>query len=185
MVSKRTIAVLVAFGLLVFCARCGAAEWFDLNDEALATFDFEKMSLPTSVAELKREFPTARRVDRSVDEEIGLARYEVRDLENVDAARFYFCDGQLYQFEVEYHGERLEKLDGVQAVLQKLIDRWGPADHAGQFRWSWYRPVYKRRADFFSWPGRAQLMITDMTWMPVVERRFQRQDAKARLDLGI
>ncbi|HEX5445979.1 MAG TPA: hypothetical protein VFW87_19275 [Pirellulales bacterium] len=166
-------------------ATCEAREPFDLNDQALATFDFEGMALPTSTAQLTREFPAARRDAERIDEEIGLECYEVDNLANADRARFYFCDGKLYQFEVEYSLPRVEKLGGMAIVLQKLVDRWGPVDHAGESRWTWQRPTYKRRADFYAWPDKAQLTMTDMTWMPIVERRIKRQDAKERLNLGI
>ena len=108
---------------------------------------------------------------------------EVRDLKNADLARFYFCDDRLYQLEIGYHLARVEKLGGMQAVLQKLIDTWGPADHAGQSRWTWQRPMYQRRADFYAWLERAQLTITDMSWMPAVAKRIERADKK-RLNLG-
>lgn len=181
---RRVAAALVAFGLLHGGTAVGAGEWFDLNDKALATFDFEGMPLPTSAAELQRQFPGAKRDRERVDEEIGLVCYEVRDLKNADVARFYFCDDRLYQLEIGYNLARIEKLGGMQAVLQKLIDTWGPADHAGQSRWTWQRPMYQRRADFYARPERAQLMITDMSWMPIVAKRIERADKKQRMDLG-
>jgi hypothetical protein len=184
---KSRLAAGVIFVLSLPLATCDlrAQEWFDLNDTALATFDFDGMSLPTSVEKLKQEFPAARRDQKRVDERIGLECYEVDDLKNAEVARFYFCDDRLYQFEVEYSLDRVAKLGGMQAVLQKLIDRWGPVDHAGESRWTWQRPMYKRRADFYAWPASAQLTITDLTWMPIVERRIRRLEAKRRLDLGI
>jgi hypothetical protein len=185
MTSKFAVGAFLVLGLGMIGAQCGAGEWFDLNDKALATFDFEGLKLPTSEEKLRREFPEARRAAGRVDEEIGLACYEVGDLKNADLARFYFCDGELYQFEVEYSLARVEKLGGMQAVLQKLVDAWGPVDHAGESRWTWQRPTYQRRADFYAWPASAQLTITDLTWMPIVSRRIQRQEEKERLDLGI
>jgi hypothetical protein len=162
-----------------------ARDWGGLDQKALATFDFEGLALPKSVDELKRDFPEARPTRERIDEEIGLECYEVGDLKDADVARFYFCDRQLYQFEVEYNLARVEKLGGMRAILQKLIDAWGPVDHAGESRWTWQRPMYQRRADFYAWPTSAQLTLTDLTYMPVVSRRIQRQDKKDRLNLGL
>jgi hypothetical protein len=183
--AKTFAGVFVALGLSLAAARSGAGEWFDLNDKALATFDFEGMALPGSPTELQRQFPHAMRDHQRVDEEIGLSCYEVRDLTNVDFARFYFCDDRLYQLEVGYSLARVEKLGGMQAVLEKLIEIWGPADHAGESRWTWQRPMYQRRADFYSWPDRAQWTITDMAWMPIVAQRIKRADEKQGLHLGL
>jgi len=179
----RAAGACLAMGFLLG-ARADAADWFDLNDKALATFDFEGMALPTSAAELQKQFPDARRDEQRVDAQIGLECYELGDLKNVDVARFYFCDGQLYQLEIVYGLARIEKLGGMQAVLQKLIDIWGPADHVGDSRWTWQRPMYKRRADFYASPERARLAITDMAWMPTIAGRIKRQDEKQRLNLG-
>ncbi|MEX0678210.1 MAG: hypothetical protein WD063_14100 [Pirellulales bacterium] len=180
----RVAGAVFVLGLLLEGAAARAGEWFDLDDKALATFDFEGMTLATSAVEFEQQFPDAKRDREPVDEEIGLECYEVRDLKNADVARFYFCDGRLYQLEIGYNLARVEKLGGMQAVLQKLVDTWGPADHAGESRWTWQRPMYKRRADFYAWPERAQLTITDMAWMPVVAQRLKRQDEKQRPDLG-
>jgi hypothetical protein len=185
MTAKWAAGLFLLLGLLPAGARSGAGEPFELNDQALSTFDFEGLALPATTAQLAREFPAARRDRQRVDDEIGLECYAVGELKNADVARFYFCDGQLYQFEVEYSLARVEKLGGMQAVLQKLIDAWGPVDHAGESRWTWQRPIYQRRADFYAWPTSAQLTITDLTWMPIVSRRIQRQEEKERLDLGI
>lgn len=178
----RAAAVVVS--ALLFDAAASAGEWLDLDNKALATFDFDGLAIPTSTANLRQQFPRARRDQERVDEEIGLECYEVRDLKNADFARFYFCDGRLYQLEIGYDLARVEKLGGMRAVVQKLIDTWGPADHVGESRWTWQRPAYMRRADFYSWPDRAQLAITDMAWMPIVTQRLKRQDEKKRLDLG-
>jgi hypothetical protein len=132
---------------------------------------------------LKKQFPLATRDHERVDDEIGLECYEVRDLKNVDLARFYFCDGRLYQLEIVYQLARVEKLGGMPALVQKLVDTWGPADHVGESRWTWQRPTYQRRADFYAWPQRAQLTITDTSWMQVVGSRIARQ--KDRIDLGL
>jgi hypothetical protein len=184
--STRLIAAVVAvLGLLFAAAQCDAGEWFDLNDKALSTFDFEGMALPGSPTELERRVPQAKRDHERVDEEIGLVCYEVRDLANVDFARFYFCDDRLYQLEVGYSLARVEKLGGMQAVVQKLVAIWGPADHAGESRWTWQRPMYQRRADFYSWPDRAQWTITDMAWMPIVAQRIKRAEEKQGLQLGL
>jgi hypothetical protein len=183
--ANSIASVLALLGLSLATAQCEAGEWFDLNDKALATFDFEGMKLPESPAELERQFPQATRDHQRVDEEIGLACYEIRDLANVDFARFYFCDDRLYQLEIGYDLPRVKKLGGMREVVQKLIDTWGPADHVGESRWTWQRPMYHRRADFYAWPDRGQLTLTDLAWMPIVDQRIKRADEKQRLNLGL
>jgi hypothetical protein len=165
---------------LLAAAGVRAGEWFDLNDKALAKLDFQGMALPANPAELLKRFPEAKRDRQRVDEEIGLACYEIGNLENADVARFYFCDGRLYQIEVGYNLARVRKLGGMRLLVQRFVDMWGPADHAGESRWTWQRPIYQRRADFYAWPELSLLTITDMSLMPVVAQRIKRQDQKDR-----
>ncbi len=190
--TKRLSASWVLSGVVCLAAITAATlvseargdEWYELNGKALSSFEFDGLPLPTSPEQLKREYPDAEPDHERVDESIGLACYVVRDLKNADAARFFFCDGQLYQFEAEYSKTRIAKLGGERAMLQKLVDTWGPADHAGESRRTWQRPMYARRADFYLWPGRAQLIITDMSWMPIVAQRVVRAEKKAPAELG-
>jgi hypothetical protein len=65
----------------------------------------------------------------------------------------------------------MEKSGGTRALLAKLIKAWGPADHVGESRWTWQRPMYSRRADFYSRPESTQLTITDTAWMTIVAGR--------------
>jgi hypothetical protein len=97
--------------------------------------------------------------------------YLVPEFSGADTARFYYCDDRLYQFEASYSLARLEKLGGAPALLRKLIATWGPVDHAGESRWTWKRPMYSRRADFYAWPDRAKLTITDLGLLRVVTAR--------------
>jgi hypothetical protein len=185
--SKRLVRVFVgtccALAWLLI-TPAGAGEWFDLNGKTLASFDFEGMALPDNVAELKQQYPDAHRDQQRVDEQVGLECYKLSDLKNADVARFYFCDDRLYQVEIVYELPRVKKLGGMQALVHKLIDTWGPADHVGQRRWTWLRLMYNRRADFYTWPDAAQLTITDVTWMPTVALRQKRLDDKQPPDLG-
>jgi len=180
------VAIAAALGCVAMlaCRAAAGREWFDLDDKALRTFDFEGLGLPASAAQLKKDFPKVQHDAQAVDGEVGLACYSVRDLKNVDLARFYFCDDKLYQVEIEYRLARVEKMGGMQTLLRKLIDTWGPADHAGQSRWTWQRPAYMRRADFYSWADSAQLVITDTTLMPVVAERVGRAEGRRRVKLG-
>ncbi|REK15733.1 MAG: hypothetical protein DWQ37_07900 [Planctomycetota bacterium] len=162
-----------------------ADEWYQINERALATFDFEGSALPADVEQLKQQFPQARPDPDRITKAAGLECYVVDGLKHADEARFYFYEGRLYQFEATYDLDRVRKMGGAQAVLQQLVDRWGPVDQVGEWRWTWQRPVYSRRADFYAWPKKnAQLTITDMSWMPVVERRTSRADSEQSIDLG-
>lgn len=181
----RAVGAGVLLGMLAWGAASHAEEWYELNEKALANIDFEGSILPANPANLLAEFPDARRERQRVDDEIGLACYEVGKLKNADAARFYFCDDRLYQLEIVYDLARVKKLGGMQAIVQQLVDAWGPADHIGESRWTWQRLTYNRRADLYSWPQRAQLTFTDMAWMPIVARRVKRADEREHLDLGL
>jgi hypothetical protein len=56
-------------------------------------------------------------------------------------------------------------------LLSRLIKNWGPVDHAGESRWTWQRAMYSRRADFYAWPDRAKLTITELGLQPIVTAR--------------
>ena len=75
------------------------------------------------------------------------------------------------------------QMGGMRLLVQKFVDMWGPADHAGESRWTWQRPMFQRRADFYAWPELSLLTITDMSLMPVVAQRLKRQDQKGRSKL--
>jgi hypothetical protein len=188
--SRRWGVVLL--GVVVAWFVCASAwnttaradDWFDLNGKALAKFDFDGTTLPTSVDGLKLKYPAAKLEPERAEQSVGLECYAVDDLPNVDVARFYFCDGHLYQFEAQYSLARIEKLGGMRFVLQRLIDTWGPVDHAGESRWTWNRPMYSRRADFYALPETAHLAITDTGWMPTVNKRMSQAEAKQPMNLG-
>ena len=165
-------------------STAGAEEPFALNGRALATLDFDGVVIPTSVDKLKETYPQAQ-VDRGRgNDQAGLVCYTVSDFPGVDSARFYFCDDRLYQFEAQYSLERLEQMGGAQSLLQELMSKWGPVDHAGQSRWTWQRPMYSRRADFYAWPRFAKLTITDTAWTPVVTARLNRTSPQPPGNLG-
>jgi hypothetical protein len=149
---------------------------FYLNEKALAKFDFEGMELPQNARQLKAQFPTAELDKDRVAGAAGLECYVLRDVKNADLARFYFCDDRFYQLEIGYKEARVEKLGGMSSVVQKLVDLWGPADHVGESRWTWQRPMYMRRADFYTRPDGGQLTLTDMALMPSVNQRLSRAE---------
>lgn len=163
--------ILASFVLLMVATGVHAATPFSLKGDALATLSFEGIDLPTSSQALLEKFPTAKLEPREADKKHGMNCYLVTDFPNADTARFYFCDDRLYQFEASYSLERLEQQGGEQALLRKLIRNWGPVDHAGESRWTWQRPMYARRADFYAWPDRAKLTITELGLMPIVTAR--------------
>lgn len=179
----RLMAALAACGFST-AAHAEAREWFDLDTKALATVTFEGLSLPTSIDELKEQFPQAKRTEDRVDRQVGLECYEVADLKSADLARYYFLDGALYQLEVVYDLPRVKQMGGMQALVQRLVDVLGPADHVGQRRWTWQRAMYLRRADFYTWPDHAQLSISDTSLMPIITSRLQRHDRHQGPDLG-
>ncbi len=144
---------------------------FELNRRALEHFDYLGQKLPATLAEFQSEFPKAQLDDERSEEKLGLVCYRIENFPMADVARFYFCDGRLYQFDAQYLQERLQKQGGMQALLRQLIKHWGPVDHAGQARWTWQRPMYSRRADFYARADMAQLTITDMAWLPIVTQR--------------
>lgn len=192
MLMKQTTAIAIFTGIAcalsaapALTATASADQWFDLDGKALSSFEFDGQPLPTSPEQLIEEYPHAQQDHERVDEAIGLTCYEVRDLKSADVARFFFCDGHLYQFEADYGDARIKELGGERAMVQKLVDAWGPVDHAGESRRTWQRPMYARRADFYIWPGRAQLLITDMSWMPIVAQRLVKSEKNDPAKLGL
>jgi hypothetical protein len=157
--------------LVVAAVNVVVAAPFSLDSDALATLNFEGVDLPTTSESLLEKFPAATLEQREDDQKHGMNCYLVTDFPNADTARFYFCDDRLYQFEASYSLERLEKQGGAQSLLRKLIKSWGPVDHAGESRWTWKRAMYSRRADFYAWPDRAKLTITELGLMPIVTAR--------------
>jgi|GEM_PF-2094172 len=170
--ALRFLRVLMASGLLVIAAgNAVAAPPFALDEDALATLSFEGIELPTSSKALLEKFPAAKPEQQEDVQKHGMSCYVVTDFPNADTARFYFCDDRLYQFEASYSLDRLEQQGGAQALLRKLIQNWGPVDHAGESRWTWKRAMYSRRADFYAWPDRAKLTITELGLLPIVTAR--------------
>lgn len=170
--AVNLVRALVVSGLLAIAAGSAvAAGPFSLDGDALATLSFEGIELPTSSRLLLEKFPGAKLEERENDEKHRMNCYLVTDFPGADTARFYFCDDRLYQFEASYSLERLEQQGGAQTLLRKLIKDWGPVDHAGESRWTWKRAMYSRRADFYAWPDRAKLTITELGLLPIVTAR--------------
>lgn len=170
--------------LLVAANRAAADQWFDLNDKALSVLDYDGQSLPTTIDALKQQFPAATRDEDRSNDEARIECYAVENLPTVNVARFYFCDRRLYQFEARFDQSRIVQQGGSQAFLNKLLKKWGPVDHAGESRWTWQRPMYSRRADYYAWPDSAQLTITDTAWMPVVAQRLTGKTIEPPNNLG-
>lgn len=167
-----TVGGLVA--VASFLLQTGAAQAdgsFALDGNALSKMSFEGVDLPTTSKALLEKFPSAQLEERKDEQKQGMTCYLVTDFPGTDKARFYYCDDRLYQFEASYSLERLEKMGGARSLLTRLIKTWGPVDHAGESRWTWQRPMYSRRADFYAWPDRAKLTITELGLMPVVTAR--------------
>jgi hypothetical protein len=162
-------------GVALVCLFSGtmaaADEWFDLNDQALAFLSYDGRALPTSIAELQKEFPKAALDNQLSDKQARIECYCVENLPTANSARFYFCDGRLFQFDALFDQARIEKMGGSRAILNRLLSSWGHADHVGESRWTWQRPLYSRRADYYARPDSAQLTITDTAWMPVATQR--------------
>jgi hypothetical protein len=172
-ISKWITAIGAAGCLLLLAARTVAADqWFDLNDKALAVVSYDGKALPTTIEELKKEFPAATLDSEQSESKSRIECYLVDHLPTANSARFYFCDGRLYQFDARFDQARIEKLGGSRAFLNKLLASWGHADHVGESRWTWQRPMYSRRADYYARPDSAQLTITDTAWMPVATQRL-------------
>lgn len=185
--AAQTLSAIAMLGLALGSAfgQTDEREWFDPNDKALATLDFAGLALPSNVAELKRTFPQAELEADKFQAATGLECYVVRNFKHVDSARFFYFDDKLYQFEINYLSPRIEQLGGMQSVIQRLIDTWGPPDHVGEARRSWVRPMYNRRADFYLGEDRGQLIVTDLGLIPGVEARIKRADRRQSIDLGL
>jgi hypothetical protein len=163
------LTVLIATATLSVAAETP----FALDSDTLASMSFEGVALPTTSKALLEAFPAAKLEPRDGNSKHRMSCYLVSDFPGADTARFYFCDDRLYQFEASYSLERLEKMGGATSLLRKLIKNWGPVDHAGESRWTWKRAMYSRRADFYAWPDRAKLTITELGLVPIVTARRQ------------
>jgi hypothetical protein len=149
-----------------------ADQRFLLNERALSSLEFDGQQLPATLADFKQQFPHAQLDEGCGDAKAGLVCYTVTGWGQADTAQFLFCDERLYQFETRYSLDTLKKMGGAKVLLNKLLAAWGPADHAGESRWTWQRPMYSRRADYYAWPDQAKLTITDTSWTPVVTARL-------------
>jgi len=179
--TRRAVGATCAFCLLTAVnAACARVASNDLSFHSLAEFNFEGLSFSDGVAQMKQRFPSAIVSPDKLDEVLGRERYVVTQLKTADLARIFFFDGKLYQFGIVYEADRLKNLGGIGALLLKLVGMLGPADHAGESRWTWQQPSCGRRADLYATRDGALLVITDMNVIPVVEKRTRRiEKAKA------
>jgi hypothetical protein len=185
LVRKWAAPFVVLVALLASIHWAGAVDMADdINPRTLSKFNFEGLSLSTTVDDLKQHYPSIEQVDDDIDQRLARERYTVKDLKTADVARFFFCDGQLYQLEIMYRAPRLERLGGLEAVLRKLVAEFGSADHAGESRWTWQQPNCGRRADLYGTRDGAYLVVTDMNLIPVVEHRMKRVESSEAVNLG-
>ncbi len=143
----------------------------DIDSPTLAKFKFQGLPLGSNVASMKKQFPTAQSITDKHDRQMRRERYFAKNLKAADAVRFFFVDDKLYQVEITYQEPRLLKLGGIETIRRHLVSVLGPADHAGEARWTWQQVDCNRRADLFGTPNGAVLVVTELSLVPVVEQR--------------
>jgi hypothetical protein len=86
--SVRRVAPLLCFvALLLTSAIVVADDPLELPRPPLDRFSFDGLTLPTSIARLKAQYPAAMSDTLAAEEKLGLTCYLVKHLPSADAAR--------------------------------------------------------------------------------------------------
>jgi hypothetical protein len=143
----------------------------EVVDQTLTSFRFQGLSLGADLKTFKQKFPAAKLDNDRLDEKSGLQCYTVANLKTADAAQFYFFEGKLYMIEIEYKNARIDKQGGLEAMVRTLVKKFGNADNIYMNRRTWHQPNNGRRADFYTSPAGAQLVVTDTNLSGIIEAR--------------
>jgi hypothetical protein len=149
----------------------------------LANFRFDGLTLPTSIDDLRQQYPSAVSDAIGLDEKIGLTCFVVKRVPAADSATFCFYDGELYQAEFSYAPDRIRAQGGMAAVLRRLVTNFGPPDHVDQVRRTW-RLNAAQRADFYARPTGSTLVVTDINLLSSIERRQTNEQLTSSVELG-
>lgn len=184
-VALASVARIATFMSTIFIATVALARdeervWpedaigMEIVDQTLTTFRFQGLSLGADLATFKKKFPAAKLDNDRLDAKSGLQCYTVVNLKAADGAQFYFFDDKLYMIEIEYKTARIDKQGGMEAIVRTLVKKFGNADNIYMNRRTWHQPNAGRRADFYTSPTGAQLVVTDTNLSAIIEAREKR-----------
>jgi hypothetical protein len=146
-------------------------------------FSFDGLKLPTSISQLKEQYPAAQGDSLVAEEKVGLTCCLVKNLPSADSARFCFYDDFLYQAQFSYNAARIAAQGGMPAVRRKLVAYFGPPDHVDEVRMTW-RLNASHRADFYTAHDGRVLVITDASLTSRVDQRRRNETLTSAVELG-
>src|SRR5687768_14606780 len=147
--------------VLIFALPVSAAD-----PSPLANFKYQTVGIGTTLAEFKRQYPTAVYTAQMSDRAAGVESYTVVEPPHADALLCEVVDGKVYSIQVLYYAARINKLGGLEAVSRKMIERFGAtsaidrqADGYGVLRWT--DEAVNRRAALSVQNDAMLLMVVD------------------------
>ncbi len=100
--------------------------------DRLDSFAFEGVPLSANVTNFKRYKPTAQFYPKSSEKANGMECYVLVETQSSSGAMFYFLDSQLYQIQVLYDADRINKMGGVLKTYEKVTAAFGQPDDRQQ-----------------------------------------------------
>ena len=120
--------VFVIVGMIPFGSPAPGAEELTKAESALASYAFEGVQLGDTFASFDRKFPVKMVNEKESNEKLGVRCYVALVEGNEVAGGFHFFEGKVYEIDVYYPAERIEKMGGKsaqRAILDTLVETYG------------------------------------------------------------
>jgi len=173
--------VIVVVGMIPFGSPAPGAEELTKAESSLASYTVEGVPLGAAFASFDRKFPVKMVNEKESNEKLGVRCYVVLVEGNEAAAGFHFFEGKVYEIDMYYSAERIEKMGGKsaqRAILDTLVETFGDYGITP----TWNLPRVHRRLKYVA-PDSPGVMIT-VTDTAAEEKMYQKssQDLKQQLE---
>jgi len=136
--------------------------------------------MSSRLGDFQRRYPSAIISPESPDSDatVGVKSYDVMTTK-ADTATYSFYHDELYQIQVVYFSGTIEKLGGLDAITDKLLETFGSANNVEKLKEgtivTWLKPTTRRRAQFVVVPMGARLTVLDTVIESEVRKRRAQQ----------
>lgn len=95
-----------------------------MEEKAAMGFVFEKTKLGINLTDFKKRFPKSELDKEESDEKLKHACY-IAEATWATLCSYYFFDDKLYEMRIAYVTRKLDKLGGMEALVEKMVEKFG------------------------------------------------------------
>ena len=156
------------------------------QNSAIREFKFEGVGLGATFSEVKAKYPNMIFQKEQSDSDMKLAVWSNEDIKTADGVIYGFLNGKLFQIEVVYEPDTLNKIGGYNTIYDRLVSKYGKEDENSpnakyicDYKWQFYDVRRYVSYSIKSESHRGFLFVADAE---VARKIFEARKAKA--DVG-